>query len=70
MFFDLRNSSRVNEVLVNISLSLEDICDHFHWSNNTQGTNCNDYFSPIITENGLCHTFNFRKLTEVFKNYS
>lgn len=31
-------------------------------------TACDDYFSPIITEEGLCYTFNAMSLKEIATN--
>lgn len=55
-FDDSTSSESIHDTIENISPNLQDILDKCGWQNRKM--NCSEIFSPVLTEDGLCVTFN------------
>lgn len=62
------NSERVLQILDMITPPLDDICHSYDWAFSQTSRKCGKEFGRILTEDGMCYTYNLLDRNELFKN--
>uniref|UniRef100_A0A336M656 CSON011555 protein n=1 Tax=Culicoides sonorensis TaxID=179676 RepID=A0A336M656_CULSO len=59
---------RILTILDTIAPTIEDVCHSYDWAFSKSTRKCGKDFSKILTEDGLCYTFNMLDQKELFRN--
>lgn len=59
---------RVMSILDTITPTLEDVCHNHDWAFSKTSKKCGRDFGKILTEDGLCYTYNLLDKSELFLN--